>query len=85
MTLSTDSVGGGLYVLDRVTGEPIWPIVETPVMASEVPGEEAWPTQPAPSRPAPFAKQGFEATDVIDFTPAVKAAAAGDFESKENA
>lgn len=63
---------GWMYVLDRVTGEPIWPIVETPVMASETPGEEAWPTQPIPSKPAPYSQQGLVESDLIDYTPAIK-------------
>ena len=66
---------GWLYVFDRVTGEPIWPIVETPVMASEVPGEVASPTQPIPSKPAPYAQQGLVESDLIDYTPAIKEAA----------
>jgi quinoprotein glucose dehydrogenase len=63
---------GWIYTFDRATGEPIWPIVETPVMASEVPGEKAWPTQPIPSKPAPYSQQGFLPSDVIDYTPAIK-------------
>lgn len=63
---------GWLYVLDRVTGEPVWPIVETPVMASEVPGEEGWPTQPIPTRPAPYTQQGLQESDLIDYTPAIR-------------
>jgi quinoprotein glucose dehydrogenase len=66
---------GWLYVFDRATGEPIWPIVETPVLASEVPGEAASPTQPIPSKPAPYAQQGLVEADLIDYTPAIKAAA----------
>jgi quinoprotein glucose dehydrogenase len=66
---------GWLYVLDRVTGEPIWPIVETPVMASDVPGEIASPTQPIPSKPAPYSQQGLVEADLIDYTPAIKEAA----------
>jgi len=66
---------GWLYVFDRVTGEPIWPIVETPVLASEVPGEQASPTQPIPSKPAPYAQQGLVEADLIDYTPAIKEAA----------
>ncbi len=45
---------GLVFVFDRVTGEPIWPIIETPVPASDIPGEQAWPTQPIPSKPPPF-------------------------------
>jgi len=63
---------GWMYVFDRVTGEPIWPIVETPVLQSEVPGERTWPTQPIPSKPAPYAHQGLEEDDLIDYTPAIK-------------
>ena len=58
-----------LYVLDRVTGKPIWPIVERPVPASDVPGERASRTQPMPTRPAPFTRQTVTAADLIDFTP----------------
>jgi len=63
---------GWLYVFDRQTGTPIWPIVETPVLQSEVPGERSWPTQPIPSKPAPYAQQGLEEEDLIDYTPAIK-------------
>src|SRR5436305_11112411 len=63
---------GWVYTLDRVTGEPIWPIVETPVLQSEVPGEQTSLTQPIPSRPAPYSQQGLLATDLIDYTPAIK-------------
>jgi quinoprotein glucose dehydrogenase len=63
---------GWAYVLDRVTGEPIWPIVETPVGKSEVPGEVLSPTQPIPTRPAPYAQQGLLESDLIDYTPAIK-------------
>ncbi len=63
---------GWMYVFDRVTGEPIWPIVETPVLQSEVPGEQTWPTQPIPTKPAPYSHQGLEAEDLIDYTPAIK-------------
>jgi quinoprotein glucose dehydrogenase len=72
---------GFLYVFDRVTGAPIWPIVERPVPPSEVPGERAAATQPIPTRPAPFAKQGFTQDDVIDFTPELKARALATLES----
>jgi quinoprotein glucose dehydrogenase len=63
---------GWVYVLDRVTGEPVWPIVETPVLQSEVPGEQTYATQPIPSKPAPYALQGLTANDLIDYTPALK-------------
>jgi glucose dehydrogenase len=66
---------GFIYTFDRQTGEPIWPIVETPVLQSDVPGEETAKTQPIPSRPAPYAQQGLEEDDLIDYTPEIKAAA----------
>jgi quinoprotein glucose dehydrogenase len=55
---------GWVYVLDRVTGQPIWPIEERPVPASDMPGEQASPTQPIPTKPAPFAKIGFNEGDL---------------------
>jgi quinoprotein glucose dehydrogenase len=55
---------GLLFVFDRETGDPVWPIVETPFPASDVPGETAWPTQPIPSRPPPFARQSFTVDDI---------------------
>jgi quinoprotein glucose dehydrogenase len=66
---------GYAYVFDRVSGQPVWPIEERPVPPSDVPGERASPTQPVPTRPAPFAKQGFTEHDVVDFTPEIRAAA----------
>ena len=48
---------GFLYVLDRVTGKPLWPIEERPVPKSDVPGEQAWPTQPFPTKPPAFVRQ----------------------------
>ena len=56
---------GYLYVFDRVTGQPIWPIEERPVpQATAVPGEELWPTQPFPTRPPPFSRQKFTVDDL---------------------
>jgi quinoprotein glucose dehydrogenase len=55
---------GFLYVFDRVTGKPIWPIVERPVPQSDMPGEHSWPTQPFPTAPPPFATQTFTPDDV---------------------
>ena len=63
------------YVLDRVTGEPVWPIEERPVPAGDVPGEWYSPTQPFPTRPAPFDLQGVTEDDLIDFTPELRAEA----------
>ncbi|MEX0619331.1 MAG: hypothetical protein WDZ76_06030 [Pseudohongiellaceae bacterium] len=64
-----------VYAFDRQTGEPIWPIVDQPVPAGDVPGEWYSPTQPFPTRPAPFDRQGFSEDDLIDFTPQVRALA----------
>lgn len=64
-----------VYTFDRLTGEPIWPIVERPVPAGDVPGEWYSPTQPFPTRPAPFDRQGFTEADLIDWTPEVHALA----------
>ena len=55
---------GWLYVFDRVTGEPIWPIEERPVPQTDMPGEQTWPTQPYPTNPPPFAKQSFGVEDI---------------------
>ena len=62
---------GFAFVFDRVTGQPVWPIEERAVPASDVPGEESWPTQPVPTMPAPFARQGFGPDQVVDFTPEI--------------
>ena len=70
--LAATTKQGWIYTLDRATGEPIWPIVETPVMQSDVPGEKTWPTQPIPTKPAPYSQQGLLETDVIDYTAAIK-------------
>ncbi|MDA1094755.1 MAG: pyrroloquinoline quinone-dependent dehydrogenase [Acidobacteria bacterium] len=60
------------YVLDRVTGEPVWPIEERPVPPSTVPGERLSPTQPFPTKPPAFDRQGVTIDDLIDFTPALR-------------
>lgn len=60
---------GYLFVLDRDTGEPIFEAPETPVPASDVPGEEAWPTQPIPVKPPPIVRQGFTEDDLNELTP----------------
>ena len=64
-----------LFVLNRETGEPVWPIEERPVPQSNVPGEKTSPTQPFPTRPAPFDRQGVSLDDLIDFTPELRAQA----------
>jgi quinoprotein glucose dehydrogenase len=68
-----------IYVFDRVTGRPIWPIVERPVQGSDVPGERTSPTQPMPTLPAPFARQEVTAADLIDFTPELRRRALAEF------
>ncbi len=64
---------GFLYVLNRVTGEPIWPIPEQPVPAGNVPGEWYSPTQPIPSKPPAYVVQSVNADTIIDFTPELHA------------
>jgi quinoprotein glucose dehydrogenase len=63
---------GYTFVLDRVTGKPIFPIEERPVPPSDVPGEKASPTQPFPTKPVPFEVTGVTLDDLIDFTPELK-------------
>ena len=63
------------YVFDRITGEPVWPIEERPVAQSDIPGERLHPTQPFPTKPAPFDRQGISEDDLIDFTPEIAEAA----------
>jgi quinoprotein glucose dehydrogenase len=67
---------GFLFVFDRVTGKPLWPVEERPVPASLMPGEQAWPTQPYPTAPPPYARQKMAADDVNPFilTPEERAA-----------
>lgn len=66
---------GMSFVFDRITGEPVWPIHERPVPPSEVPGERAAPTQPFPELPEPYLSQGYHESDLIDFTPQLRAEA----------
>ena len=66
---------GWVYVLDRTTGQPVWPIEERPVEASTVPGEKASPTQPFVTKPPAFDRQGVSIDDLIDFTPELRAEA----------
>lgn len=60
---------GFVYVLDRVTGKPLFEVEERPVPPSEVPGEAAWPTQPFPSRPPPLSRIGLKRDDLSRVTP----------------
>jgi quinoprotein glucose dehydrogenase len=64
-----------LFVLDRTNGKPVWPIEERPVPQSNVPGERTSPTQPFPTRPPAFDRQGVADADLIDYTPELKARA----------
>jgi quinoprotein glucose dehydrogenase len=66
---------GFLFVFDREKGTPVWPIEERSVPASDVPGEAAAQSQPVPTKPKPFAKQGFGFNDLIDFTPDIRSRA----------
>jgi quinoprotein glucose dehydrogenase len=61
-----------LYVFNRETGEPVWPIEERPVPAGDVPGEWYSPTQPFPTKPPPYNRQGTSIDDLIDFTPEMR-------------
>jgi quinoprotein glucose dehydrogenase len=63
------------YAFDRRTGEPLWPIEDRPVPQSDVPFEWTAPTQPFPTKPAAYDRQGVGEGDLVDFTPAIKAAA----------
>ena len=64
---------GFVFMFDRVTGEPIWPIEERPVPTeTDLEGEAPWPTQPFPTRPAPFEYQGVTIDDLADFTPEIR-------------
>jgi quinoprotein glucose dehydrogenase len=61
-----------VYVFDRATGEPVWPIEERPVPKGTVPGEWYSPTQPFPTKPPPFDQQGVTVDDLVDFTPELR-------------
>jgi len=64
-----------VYTFDRTNGKPVWPIEEKPVAQSTVPGEKTSATQPFPSKPPAFDRQGVSVDDLIDFTPELHAAA----------
>jgi quinoprotein glucose dehydrogenase len=63
---------GILYVFDRVTGQPVWPIEEKPAPKGDVPGEWYAPTQPIPTKPVAYARNGVSVDDLIDFTPKMR-------------
>ncbi len=71
--LAQPSKQGFLYVLDRETGAPLWPIPEVPVEAGDVPGEWYSPTQPMPTKPPAYDVQSVAADTIIDFTPELHA------------
>ena len=64
---------GFLYVFDRVTGQPVWPIEERPVPQGDTPGEKYSPTQPFPTKPVAYERQGLSKDDLINFTPELRA------------
>ncbi len=63
---------GMLYVFDRITGKPVWPIEERPVPQTDVPGEKTSPTQPFPTKPPAYSRNGVLESDLVDFTPELK-------------
>ena len=63
---------GILYVFDRVTGPPVWPLEERPVEKGDVPGESYAPTQPFPTKPPAYSRNGIALDDLIDFTPELR-------------
>ncbi|NUQ20120.1 MAG: PQQ-binding-like beta-propeller repeat protein, partial [Gemmatimonadaceae bacterium] len=65
---------GFVFLFDRETGAPLFPVEERPVPASDLEGERAWPTQPIPSKPAPFARQSLSESDLTERTPEAHAA-----------
>ena len=74
--LAQVSKQGFVYVFNRVTGDPIWPIEERPVpQETNIPGDVPSPTQPFPTKPAPFDDQGVTLDDLVDFTPEIRALA----------
>lgn len=74
-TLAQPTKQGYLYVFNRENGQPIWPIEERPVPQGDVPGEWYSPTQPFPTKPPAFDRQGITIDDLIDFTPELRAQA----------
>jgi quinoprotein glucose dehydrogenase len=77
---------GFLYVFDRVTGKPLWPIEERKVPATDMPGEKTWPTQPFPTAPPPFARQSFTEKDLSPYIddPAERARLLDDIRNARN-
>jgi quinoprotein glucose dehydrogenase len=75
---------GFVFLFDRATGAPLFPVEERPVPRSDLRGERAWPTQPFPVRPAPFARQRLTEADLTDRTPAARAAVLARFRTVRN-
>lgn len=75
---------GFTFVLDRETGEPLFPVHEVPVPASKIPGEEAWPTQPFPLKPPPLVRLSVSEADLTSVTPESRASALGQFRKYES-
>jgi len=75
---------GFVFVLDRATGKPLFPVEERAFPPSDVPGERAWPTQPIPAWPIPFARQRLTADMLTNRTPAARAAVAAEFAKKRS-
>jgi quinoprotein glucose dehydrogenase len=73
--LAQPSKQGWLYVFDRITGQPIWPIPEVAVPQTNMPTEQTSPTQPIPTNPPPYSRTFIAESDLIDFTPALRARA----------
>ena len=73
-----------LYVFDRITGKPVWPIPEKKVEKGNAPGEWYSPTQPIPTKPAPYARTGVSVDELIDFTPALRAEGGGSGEELQD-
>ncbi|SHG65848.1 quinoprotein glucose dehydrogenase [Chryseolinea serpens] len=79
--IAQTSKTGFVYVLNRETGEPIFPIEERNVPVSTIPGEETWPTQPFPTKPAPYARQVLTEADLTDRSPQARDSALALFRS----
>ena len=75
---------GFVFIFDRVTGKPLFPVEERPVPQSDVPGEASWPTQPFPTKPPALARQRFSEADVTNVTPESHRYCTGLFHSLES-
>jgi quinoprotein glucose dehydrogenase len=77
--IAQPSKQGFVYVFNRITGAPVWPIEERPVPQSDTPGEQSWPTQPFPTAPPPFARQRFTEADINPYISQVDQAKVREF------